>query len=1644
MADKSKDTGTGGINIDGNVHTMDVGVPDAQGGAQGTYSSGDVAVDKTVKDISKPTRETFAKYLSKTTLGTAGNSPHGNIYPVGSGDATTLQETPLKDSNGNPVSPGPQNNEAKFAAGFNTSIASNNPAGIRRGLTTGTGPDGNTLLPSARNADGTLAPPIQGYTANTIAPNLRDYGDYTATKKSANLSGDAQAENLYDLHRTTDLATDGGTSSNVLDPTKSVSFAAEADLVKTLTTTNFFPVDSPVVDKNLKVFKLDSSAVLAKTGNTKSFADVSIGSSPPIVSKGNLKNKDAAQKTLPDGNALLSDASTTAPPGGDYVKFVSDGLKEPVKTYTSNAIEPNLNDYNTEKVVIPEYEDETAAPSGIKDINVTAAFAADGGTSKNVLAGGRQLPLSQAAGMAAHKTLKNVYPVDPVAVADLIKVGEGKYELVTKVVSSLDPLAKTVNSSYFSDVRIGVPDSIAGVIVNSKGNLARKDEKNEDLPTGNKLLPGAAKPAVPGGSYVKLSGGLDERLESYTTKVLDSNLYSPLDKLENVDDKSVVEQGDFFGPRNLHRPVPGPEDAGTFDNINKDPSKRAVTREVLFKKYVSEVTGENSPGGIGNTYSSVGEAGAIQTAPTETSTTVNGYPASPTEAQSTYSQVGPFGLNIHAPNLQSSYSDDATATNLSLNIRRGKKPGEVPDGNSLLNSKDDSKNLPSFPAGPSGPYVSAVLKKNRFSESSRFADEYLTTPTNHYNANKDFDKNSSFMSPDSLRMGASPGTDDATKRDYSFKRLAHIGTILQLKAAFELGSDEAGYNPNDGTNQVKMLLPGLGQAGLGGDTGLLSTELLNVENIIKNLTEDPIKETQLIDFGSKFEGTVNSVYEKFSGFTAFGMIALAGALVLAITIAVEVVGFFFNAVPSFDGIGLSKGGRPGIGTYYGGNPGAGTSNTNIVADLLSLVSPIPTAADQEKKELGRRFSQFFGIQPTRRSFSFAITSGIVSFFGLNRASSTALTNPGYVVVIARSVVRSAAQIVTAFKDLVDKFSSGTALTNVESIVGIFYTIKSSRFISTMNIFAQLGDNKGLTYNKGDELEDDVANDVSIPGLDAGRKISYIDAADDLYEDSATEERHGKSRLRQGAITKLAWSSDQAPSIHLGSSNRETIRRLVGPGFGVMEDSYPGFMSNPEAYRAGITRMKTSAVTKDNPQRISAGEVKYLESILDGEYLPFYFHDLRTNEILGFHAFLVSLNEDYSASYESTDAFGRVEPVRVYKGTQRKIGLSFIVAATDKLDFDSMWYKINKFVTLIYPQYTTGKSVLQSGGYAFIKPFSQQIGASPMIRLRVGNLFTTNYSRFNLTGIFGLFEGGATLAARDISGEALEDARKKEQTDLEKTVEIENSRLKGAQKNVRVLGSGLAKGFRYKVNGVPVPQDVQKSIKLIKKDTIDFYTTYGLVARVKSRQSNPGPFDIATGVVVFELYNSTASTPDENKKIKDAQGVYKKQVANKTIPDFVKEGIEFTLSDNSGTIVEEDKANLAAAQGASETTAKIAEENAAQAAADLAAFSAAAPQDTSVKNAPSVYADNIKQFMNPKNNSIVKSFESAGGKGLAGFIESMSFDWFSGVTWDNDPGRKAPKMCKITISFSPVHDISPGLDSSGRNRAPIYRLGTERF
>jgi hypothetical protein len=83
---------------------------------------------------------------------------------------------------------------------------------------------------------------------------------------------------------------------------------------------------------------------------------------------------------------------------------------------------------------------------------------------------------------------------------------------------------------------------------------------------------------------------------------------------------------------------------------------------------------------------------------------------------------------------------------------------------------------------------------------------------------------------------------------------------------------------------------------------------------------------------------------------------------------------------------------------------------------------------------------------------------------------------------------------------------------------------------------------------------------------------------------------------------------------------------------------------------------------------------------------------------------------------------------------------------------------------------------------------------------------------------------------------------------------------------------------------------------------------------------------------------------------------------------------------------------------------------------------------------------VKGFMAPANNAIVRSFEHNKGRGLAGVIKQLSFNWID-FNWETDWGARAPMGTKVTISFDCIHDLPPGLDASGYMRAPTHNVGS---
>ena len=131
-----------------------------------------------------------------------------------------------------------------------------------------------------------------------------------------------------------------------------------------------------------------------------------------------------------------------------------------------------------------------------------------------------------------------------------------------------------------------------------------------------------------------------------------------------------------------------------------------------------------------------------------------------------------------------------------------------------------------------------------------------------------------------------------------------------------------------------------------------------------------------------------------------------------------------------------------------------------------------------------------------------------------------------------------------------------------------------------------------------------------------------------------------------------------------------------------------------------------------------------------------------------------ISDSFSPKWNATRGFGRTDPVQVYESTERKIGLTFWIVPTDEQDADEMYFIINKIVSMVYPQWSRGTQRMTADGKVkFIQPFSQVPTASPLVRMRLGDLFKSNYTPRGLKRQFGYGTKSFEMEVTDPAGEA---------------------------------------------------------------------------------------------------------------------------------------------------------------------------------------------------------------------------------------------------------------------------------------------------
>lgn len=998
-------------------------------------------------------------------------------------------------------------------------------------------------------------------------------------------------------------------------------------------------------------------------------------------------------------------------------------------------------------------------------------------------------------------------------------------------------------------------------------------------------------------------------------------------------------------------------------NVDKEPRDLSRRTKATLGSYLSDTTlgkTPSSPSPVRNKYAINHSAGSV---PESTSLTdEKGYPVSPDRNLQNYSEK-------FAPN---NAVESRSKADTNLKIKRGRQDGSAIDGNDLLSSVSPASPGASSVGGKFTPEMSTV----KVPESSTIG-QYYGRPNlsnsviyNRFNPEgSDYQTQGASLRSEQFAKKYNLGTSQAD-RDMSFARLAHVGGILSSRASVELGSMDPGYNPSQ--ELLSAAAPGLAQLGL---TNIDRGEF-EAKNVIEELTQEAIPDGSLISVGTQSWGTLNNVNDQFTNISNFGMQLLAVALLVALSVVILAMSALFSIGSSGTILKTSD--------TYGRKP-FGSSAFETSPSGLTVGSVLFT------------LWRSLGIQPTKNPLNKSIPTGALSFFGMNVTEVTsagaaleAATNglqavsqsPGYYAILGRMVGRSFLQIGESFAAIGTAFDSGifSGVSQIGNVVGV---IRNSKFVRFVNIFARLGD----------QILDDKEDPFSRLGSDpasSGFGKRFTSDIDLLSPKNALKGRMMQVGEGIKPLT-LSWASYRAPDLFIVPSGLSKVAWSSSARQMGMSPVYP---SVPEKTAGGYkNESPTYTPANANDNRIPTEEREALEKMLESEYVPFYMHDVRTNEIISFHAFLMSLGDSYTANYDSTEGFGRVEAIKIYKSTNRKIDFSFMLAATNEMDFDSMWMKVNKLTTMLYPQFSEGRTVKDNAGNTVYMPFSQTIQAAPLVRIRIGDLFKSNYSKFNLARIFGY-----TYAGTEFGGKSLPS---------------------GAE------------------SSSPPKDAIEKKLKQLKRQSGNFFKT-------SKQLSIPAPLD-ATSAINPSTSQSSRSTPVgfsvPQDLVLEVVGYDEKEMK-------VKCKVSLPTGEDRVGVLDSEIEDLKKNYGSDEKPSKnvigktyLFDE------ADL--MPAPSTQEKLKDETSGEYSTAVSNFMRDDDpslgNAVARSFRSSGGKGIAGFIDSLSFDWYDKVTWvtDEGPGRKAPKMCRVNVSFTPIHDITPGLDHMGSNRAPIYPVKSSR-
>ena len=775
-------------------------------------------------------------------------------------------------------------------------------------------------------------------------------------------------------------------------------------------------------------------------------------------------------------------------------------------------------------------------------------------------------------------------------------------------------------------------------------------------------------------------------------------------------------------------------------------------------------------------------------------------------------------------------------------------------------------------------------------------------------------------------------------------------------------------------------------------------------------------------------GTLNSPAEPFNGVAPFGMLIPTIYAILAFGLLAIVLG----AITS--GLGI-----------------AGTNFEPLNAEkpyTLAFGLNATRGSGWAGAEIGQKFLSLFGIPRDWGMEILSMFHGVMLFYGIDinpfqpgAAIADAVLNilmaPGYYALISKRVLQDFEQITRAFDNFTAFGNSVTgSITILLASIEAFFSSFSIKFFLLMNTIGRIAEDarerRGLKAHGQTVMSLREESEAKMPLFPSTRPFM-----------SRFYPHEGPVMNPLSAVTfqaLLLQGSDTLGPDSLGLPSSTVRPQELG------QSGY----------------------------RFTTEDVEQIEELIDGEYMPFSIHDLRTNEVISLPAFIESINDDFSANYNSTQPFGRTDPVQIYTNTTRQVSLTFSLVAMGPKDHEYVWYLVNKFVSMVYPQRDKGRirtlvddDIKEGKPLKFIQPFSQRIVASPVVRIRVGDTIHSNASISAFAKVFG----GTSM----IGGDAPDEETAKKQRDAVDSV----GKLRASYIYHKNSGD---KGFYSKFHKISDPNGtkiddkfvIKKGMKLSVgkgKKFYQFKTNYDIYldAGVEKHETR-SPF-IGFDRNVWKISGFTGIQDEIDAMALGgvallaafrALSAFPPPLPPPPIGDEVKLDLYFESNDADEFIRPEylDAEIIEAIKSEDADAASMAlskfpkkkvfdpdekrKKEESSLAEDMSRVTADYPQGDSAEVSAAKFLNTKADsgFVNP----VVRAFESNKGRGLAGVITQLGLSYFDelwGTTFDDgglDNALRAPKKITINLSFSPIHDMTLGLNHKGEMFAPSHPVG----